>query len=68
MKTKRIYSIFADKTTGYIYSENEHYYFMYTNGVSEFIADLDNFLLSLIYRGYSIKTFEPNNRNYIAKK
>ena len=60
MKTKRIYSIFSDGLCGYIFMANGKYYER-CNGLSDFeIFDLDNYILSLIYRGFSIKVFEPN--------
>lgn len=62
--TKRIYSIFSDGFCGYIFMSNWKYYER-SEGVPDFeILDIDNYLLSLIYRGFSIKVFEPNTMEF----
>ncbi len=60
MKTKRLYSIFSDGICGSIYFENGQYVERCKDVEDFIILDLDNFLLTLIYRGFTIKAFEPN--------
>lgn len=62
MKTNKLYSIFSDGLCGSIYFENGQYIEKCKDIKDFVIIDLDQFLLSLIYRGYTIKVFGPNKQ------